>query len=128
VAELQVEVVAADHKVWEGEATMVVARTTDGDIGILPGHAPLLGLLVSGAVRIMPTDGDTVVAAVHGGFLSVSDDAVAVLAETAEIADDIDVARAEQALERARGADPDDEDAKAAGERAEARLAAAGRS
>jgi F-type H+-transporting ATPase subunit epsilon len=85
VAELHVELVAADRKVWEGDASMVVARTTDGELGVLPGHAPVLGVLVAGEVRIHPTDGSTVSAEVNGGFLSVEHDRVVVVAEEVSI-------------------------------------------
>jgi F-type H+-transporting ATPase subunit epsilon len=123
LADLHVELVAADRSVWSGEATMVIARTTSGDIGIMPGHEPLLGVLQSGPVTIRVSDGGTVVAAVHGGFISFSDDKLSILAEIAELADEIDVARAERALERSRA----DADADAGAERrAEVRLAAAG--
>lgn len=120
MAELHVELVAADRKVWSGKATIVVARTSSGDIGIMPGHQPLLGVLESGPVTIRTTDGDAVVVAVHGGFISFSDNKLSVLAETAELAEEIDIERAERALERARS------DADAAAERrAEIRLRAA---
>ncbi len=56
---LRVELVAADRLVWSGEATMVIARTTEGDIGVLPGHAPNLSLLVDGVVDIRTTEGET---------------------------------------------------------------------
>ncbi|MFE7428016.1 F0F1 ATP synthase subunit epsilon [Streptomyces sp. NPDC057545] len=103
-AELHVELVAADRSVWSGEATLVVARTTSGDIGVMPGHQPLLGVLESGPVTIRTSDGGTVIAAVHGGFLSFADDKLSLLAEIAELADEIDVQRAERALERAKEA------------------------
>src|SRR3954470_20347600 len=125
VATMNVELVAPDRMIWSGEAEMVIARTTDGDIGILPGHEPTLGVLVEHPVRIRRSGDDELVAAVHGGFLSVTRDSVSVLAEVVELADEIDTGRARQALERSRGAD-DDDDAKAAGRRAEARLRAAG--
>jgi F-type H+-transporting ATPase subunit epsilon len=102
LAELHVELVAADREVWSGEATIVVARTTSGDIGIMPGHQPLLGVLESGPVTIRTTDGGTAVAAVHGGFISFADNKLSILAEVAELADEIDVERAERALERAK--------------------------
>ncbi|MFI1254284.1 F0F1 ATP synthase subunit epsilon [Streptomyces netropsis] len=100
-AELHVELVAADRSVWSGEATLVIARTTSGDIGVMPGHQPLLGVLESGPVTIKTADG-IVVAAVHGGFISFADDKLSLLAEIAELADEIDVQRAERALERAK--------------------------
>ncbi|MDI3417191.1 F0F1 ATP synthase subunit epsilon [Streptomyces luteolus] len=102
-AELHVELVAADRQVWSGEATLVVARTTSGDIGVMPGHQPLLGVLESGPVTIRTTsEVGTIVAAVHGGFISFADNKLSLLAETVEMADEIDVQRAERALERAK--------------------------
>ncbi|MFC7304789.1 F0F1 ATP synthase subunit epsilon [Streptomyces monticola] len=105
-AELHVELVAADRQVWSGEATLVVARTTSGDIGVMPGHQPLLGVLESGPVTIRTAPSEdgvgTIVAAVHGGFISFADNKLSLLAETVEMADEIDVQRAERALERAK--------------------------
>jgi len=121
---MNVELVAPDRMVWSGEADMVIARTTDGDIGILPGHEPTLGVLVPSPVRIRRDGQDELVAAVHGGFLSVTRDSVSVLAEVVELAEDIDTSRARQALDRARGSD--DEEAKAAERRAAARLRTVG--
>lgn len=86
---LQVELVAADRTVWSGEASMVIARTPEGDIGILRGHAPLLSLLTESAVEIDGVDGK-VVAAVDGGFVSVADDRVSVLAGRVLLAEEID--------------------------------------
>lgn len=80
---LQVELVAADRKVWSGEATMVSARTMDGELGILPGHTPLLGILVSGEVRIH-TSGSAETATVGAGFLSVDHDHVTIVADTVD--------------------------------------------
>ncbi len=111
---LQVEVVAADHLVWTGEAELVVTRTVEGDIGIMAGHEPVFAVLVTGPVRIRTTDG-VIVAAVHGGFLSVTEDRVAVLAEAAELSGDVDVQRARAALDVAA----QDEEAR---RRAETRL------
>lgn len=105
---------------------MIVARTTEGELGVLPGHQPLLGTLVPGPVRIARVGEGELVAAVHGGFLSVSDRGVSVLAETVELAEEIDTGRARQALDRAASAGPDDEEAVAAAQRATARLRAAG--
>jgi F-type H+-transporting ATPase subunit epsilon len=121
---MQVQLVAPDRMVWSGEAEIVLARTVDGELGILPRHAPLLGVLVPGPVTIRRSGEDDLVAAVHGGFLSVSKDGVDVLAEVVELADEIDVPRAGQALDRVK--DSDDEDDKAAARRATARLRTAG--
>jgi F-type H+-transporting ATPase subunit epsilon len=126
VATLQVELVAVERMIWSGEATMVIARTTEGELGVLPGHAPLLGELApGGVVRIRPESGEELVVAAHGGFLSVTEKGVSILAETAEIASEIDVERAREALRRAE-ADGDDPDAQAAARRAQSRLRAAG--
>jgi F-type H+-transporting ATPase subunit epsilon len=84
---LTVELVAADRKVWSGEATNVVARTTDGEIGILPGHAPLLGVLVEGEVRITG-EGQQLTAEVNHGFLSVDHDRVTIIADSARVGAD----------------------------------------
>ncbi len=124
---LNVEVVAVERQIWSGEATRVIARTTEGELGILPGHIPLLGQLADGGtVRILQESGEELVVAAHGGFLSVTNRGVSILAEVAEFADEIDVARARKALENARAAGDDDEQAQAAAKRAESRLLAAG--
>ena len=122
---LNVELVAVERLLWSGEADMVIARTTEGELGILPGHAPVLGELAEpGLVKINRAGGEgTLIAAVHGGFLSVSEKGVSILAEFAELSDEIDVERARAALERAEGgAEDDDASAKA---RAQSRLMAA---
>lgn len=122
MAQLHVELVSVEREVWSGEADFVSARTTEGDIGILPGHAPLLGELAEGAVvTIKQSGGAQVVAAVHGGFLSITDDGVTVLAEIAELAADIDAGRAQAALQRAQSEGDD-----SAVRRAESRLRAVG--
>lgn len=124
VAEMSVELVAVERKVWSGNATAVFAETTEGELGILPGHTPLLGELVEGGiVRITTTDGETVTAAVFGGFLSVTGAKVTVLAEAAELADEIDVQAAQDALAQAGSG----EDADSVRARATARLKAVGR-
>lgn len=121
--QLNVELVVPDRRVWSGPAEMVVARTAEGDIGILPGHEPVLGLLVSGQVSVHQSDGDVLTAAVHGGFLSVADDNVSILAEVAELAEEIDVQRAEAALRREAEREEEVEEAR---RRAEVRLRVAG--
>lgn len=80
---LGVELVTPTERVWSGEARMVSARTVEGDLGILPGHAPLFGVLVDGKVSIKGTDGAVTDFAVHGGFLSVSNNRVSILTESA---------------------------------------------
>ena len=84
MSQLHVELVAADRKVWEGEAKMVTARTVEGEMGILPGHTPLLGILVSGDVRIQSTSGQTHTASIDSGFLSVDHDRVTIVAEAVD--------------------------------------------
>ncbi len=129
VATVHVELVSVERLLWSGDATMVIARTTEGELGVLPGHAPLLGELApGGVVRIQQEGGGELTFAVHGGFLSVTEDGVSILAEIAEQADEIDVARAQQALERAGSAGEDDDEAAAAASRALSRLRASGQS
>jgi F-type H+-transporting ATPase subunit epsilon len=126
VAEIAVELVAVERKVWSGNATSVFAETTEGELGILPGHTPLLGELVEGGiVKVTTTDGEIVTAAVFGGFLSVTGAKVSVLAEAAELAEEIDPQAARDALAQAdagKGRDGAD----SARARATARLKAVG--
>jgi len=122
--QLHVELVSAERIVWSGDAEMVLARTVEGDLGILPNHSPLLGVLVNGGVVTIQQSESKVIAAVHGGFLSVADNRVSILAEIAELSHEIDIDRAKAALARAEGID--DEYAVAAVERARARINAAG--
>ena len=81
---MQVELVAPDRMVWSGEAEMVSARTTDGDIGVLANHIPLLGVLVDAPVRVRQGDRDVKTVNVTGGFLSVTKEKVSILAESVE--------------------------------------------
>ena len=119
---LHVAVVSAERALWSGEAKSLVAKTPEGDIGILPGHEPVLALLVESPLRIEEPDGSKVLVAVHGGFFSVSGDEVNVIAEVAELAEDIDLERAQAALARAQAAGADSEDEISAIRRAEARI------
>lgn len=81
--QLHVELVAVERKVWSGDAEMLVARTTEGELGVLPGHAPLLGQLAEpGQVRIKLGGGEELAYDVSGGFLSVGAGGVTVLAES----------------------------------------------
>jgi F-type H+-transporting ATPase subunit epsilon len=126
VANMTVELVAVERRIWSGEASFVLARTTEGEIGVLPGHEPTLAQLEeAGVVRVDSTDGTSTTLAVHGGFLSITPSNVTVLAEFAELADEIDVSRARSALERA---DTSQTEGAAAAARANARLRAAGAS
>jgi F-type H+-transporting ATPase subunit epsilon len=79
---LNVELVSPTQQVWSGQATFVSARTIEGDLGVLPGHSPLFGVLVDGAVSIKGVDGTTKEFNVQGGFLSVSNDRVSILTES----------------------------------------------
>lgn len=82
--ELRVSVVSADQEVWAGTATMVVARTVEGEIGILPGHQPILAILAAGEVRITAA-GAPITAKAEDGFLSVDHDTVTIVARNAEL-------------------------------------------
>jgi F-type H+-transporting ATPase subunit epsilon len=125
MAELEVSLVAMDRPVWNGKAKLVVATTPEGEIGIMPGHEPVLALLVDGAVRIEAGGGERVGAVVHGGFFSVSHDKVSILAETAELDTEIDVERAQRALDRILADGKVTKGEKAAELRARSRLKAA---
>jgi len=78
---LTVEFVTPEARVFSGKAAMVSARTLEGDLGILPDHSPLLGVLVDGKVTIKSIDGATSEFEVHGGFLSVANNRVSILGE-----------------------------------------------
>jgi len=89
MATMQVELVSPESIVFSGEATMVVARTTSGEIAFLPGHVPFVGVLSGKSpVRIMMTDGTTRVVAVHSGFVEVSHNTVTILSDVAEQAEE----------------------------------------
>ena len=127
---LEVQVVSPERILWSGEAEMVIARTVGGggEIAFLTGHAPFVGALEIGVIRILPTDGAELAVAVHGGFVEVTDDQVSILSDVAELSTDIDVARAQAALDRAQAASPGEDEAdevEAAARRAQARLDAA---
>ena len=121
---LQVELVSPERILWSGEAEMVVARTTDGDIAFLTGHSPFIGALGVGAVTIKPTSGEDEKVAVHGGFVEVSNDHVTILSDVAELASQIDASRARRAMEEAerRASAEDDVEAEAALRRARLRV------
>ncbi|HEY8721324.1 F0F1 ATP synthase subunit epsilon [Pengzhenrongella sp.] len=86
MAVLNVELVAADRKVWSGEASSVIAPSTEGEIGILPGHEPLLAVLREGQVRVTPVTGEKFEGTVDGGFLSVDSNRVTIVADSVTVA------------------------------------------
>lgn len=95
MAELDVDIVAVDRQVWSGKATFIFTRTTVGEIGIMPGHIPLVAELVDDAmVRVDRVEEGELRLAVHGGFLSVTDAGVSILAESVDFAAEIDEATA----------------------------------
>lgn len=127
MADMQVDLVAVERAVWSGPAQMVVARTVDGDIGVMAGHAPLLAQLKEGfAARIRQADGTILGVAVHGGFLSVTAEGVSILAEDAQLADEIDIRKAWESYERAKAIGTDSAEAEADLRRARAQLLATG--
>ena len=85
MADLKVSVVSADNEVWSGLAKQIVARTTEGEIGILPGHEPLLAILAAGEVRVTTLEGDVIRANAADGFLSVEHNTVTIVARNAEL-------------------------------------------
>ncbi len=123
---LHVALVMPDRELWSGEARTVIAKTTEGDIGVLTGHSPVFGILAEATVVQILTEDSEVRAAVSGGFLSVNDDQVSVLAAQAQLGADVDVeeARRELATALAEGR-PGAEDSPAV-RYARARLRAAG--
>ena len=123
---LRVELVVPDRELWAGEARTVVAKTMEGDIGVLTGHSPVFGILTEGSLVEIFTEDSSVKAAVSGGFLSVADDRVSVLAAQAQLGEDIDLAEARRELDEAlseTSAGPEDSPAV---KYARARLRAAG--
>jgi F-type H+-transporting ATPase subunit epsilon len=122
----RVELVSPEGSVFQGDATMVLARTAEGEIAFQQGHIPFIGVLSgSGPVKIWLTDGTTMLVAVHSGFVQVSGDSVTILSDVAELKEQIDVARAEDARHRAQAAlaaDPHDEHCIAALRRANLRV------
>jgi F-type H+-transporting ATPase subunit epsilon len=121
--QLHVELVAADRTVWSGDASFILARTTEGDIGIMPNHAPVLSVMVEGVVEVVTDDGERWAAAVDAGFLSVADNRVSILSESVDLAKEIDLEQARRDLEEAQAAAEDEQSD--AVRRAEARVRAA---
>ncbi|SDS79550.1 F-type H+-transporting ATPase subunit epsilon [Friedmanniella luteola] len=99
---MQVEVVAADRVVWSGTSSNIIAKTVEGEIGILPGHSPLLAVLEPSAVVIFCDDGKREVVAVEGGFISVSQGRVSILSEYARLSTEMSLRDAERELDAAQ--------------------------
>lgn len=99
---MEVEVVSAERVVWSGQATNIIARTVDGDIGILPGHEPVLGILVPSGVEIYTPENTREIVAVDGGFISVGQGRVSILSEYARMAREINLPAAERELAEAQ--------------------------
>ena len=100
---LQVKLVVPEGEVWAGTADRLIAKTLDGDIGILGGHTPVLGILAPGSVvRILPENSSAdgwIYAAIGDGFLSVADDRVSILVRHAMLGSDVDKAATRAELE-----------------------------
>ena len=128
-ATMKVEVVSPERVLFSGVATQLITRTeSGGEIAFLPGHTSFLGVLTENHTRIFLEDGRVQSVAVHGGFVEASGGHVTLLSDNAELAEDIDVARARAAKERAESAMQSEHDASVAADlrRADARLSATG--
>ena len=134
---LHVELVVPDREIWSGSARMVVAKTLEGDLGVLSSHPPVLGILAEGSVvRILDpeTTGDNgqasgggeLIAAVSSGFFSVADDRVSILARNAELGSDVDTAATRAELEASAEASAAGDEEPPEASYARARLRAAG--
>lgn len=126
MAELMVYLVATDRPVFSGKAKLVVFETVDGQVGIMPQHSPMMGILRDAPVLIRTDDGDRL-AAVHGGFVTVDHDQVMILAEIAEMSEEIKVDEVRRKKEQRGTPAEDDEVAKARLKKAEVRLDVAAR-
>jgi F-type H+-transporting ATPase subunit epsilon len=133
---LRVELVVPDGQVWSGEARMVIAKTLDGDLGVLGGHPPVLGILAEGGVvQVLDAQhgagrdgatGEALQVAVSSGFLSVHDDRVSILARQAELGHRVDRAAVKAELDAALAEAPADEPETPEVKYSRARLRAAG--
>jgi F-type H+-transporting ATPase subunit epsilon len=109
MAKLSLKIVTPSRIMFDGEADMVIMRTKSGDVGILHGHQPMVTVLDYGVMKIQNAGEEDKVATVFGGFAEINSEGMSILTDVAEWADEIDVARAEAAKERAerRLANPD---------------------
>lgn len=102
---LEVHLVATDREVWTGQATLITLETLDGSIGIMPGHSPLMAIIKDGPVLIRQPDGDDLHVAVHGGFAVIDAGQAIILAESAELGEEIDLSRAKDLLAQAEASE-----------------------
>ena len=123
---MRVALVVPDRELWSGEARTVVAKTLEGDIGVLTGHSPVFGVLAEGSLVEILTEDSSVKAAVSGGFLSVHDDQVSILAAQAQLGLDVDMAEARRELDEALSEAAAGPEEPAEAKYARARLRAAG--
>ena len=132
MAPMRLEIITAEREVYSDDVDILVAPGTEGELGILPHHSPLMTALQPGELRLRK-DGEDVYMAVSGGFMEVMDNKVTILADAAERSDEIDEARVQDAIRRAeeriqnRESDMDLERAVAALRRSQARLRVAQR-
>jgi F-type H+-transporting ATPase subunit epsilon len=123
---LHAALVVPDRELWSGEARTVIAKTTEGDIGVLTGHSPVFGILAEGSVVEILTEDSAVRAAVSGGFLSVANDRVSILAAQAQLGDEVDPEQARRELDTAVAEAPAGGEEPAEAKYAKALLRAAG--
>ena len=98
---LHVALVVPDRELWSGQASTVIAKTSEGDIGVLTGHSPVFGILAEGSLVEIVNDETRVRAAVSGGFLSVADDKVSILAAQAQLGPEVNADEAQRELDTA---------------------------
>jgi F-type H+-transporting ATPase subunit epsilon len=123
---LHAALVIPDRELWSGQARIVIAKTTEGDLGVLTGHAPVFGVLAEASVVEILTEDAEVRAAVSGGFLSVADDRVSILAVEAQLGGEVNVEEARQELASALAEALPGTEERTAVKYARARLRAAG--
>jgi len=99
---MMLEIITAERQVFSDEVDMVVAPGIDGQLGILPRHAPLMTMLKPGALTVRKAGEEDMYVAVSGGFMEVLGNRVSILADACERSDEIDEERAQQAVQRAQ--------------------------
>lgn len=108
----QVDVVSPEATVWSGMATIVIARTPEGELGIMADHEPVMGALATGPVEIEAESGERTIIGVHGGFLQVLDNQVTLITDRAQVTEDQAAAReAARALAEAEAEENPEEQA-----------------